>query len=103
MGAADFITKAVGKTAKEAFNNARNDALYEYGHGGYTGTIAEKHSFDMVGSANGLHAAFGLAQDLLDADDPRIEDKWGPAGCIRVDGAEEYGKRVYVFFGWASS
>jgi len=42
MGAADFTTIALGKTANEAFSAAIEDALYDYGHAGYTGTIAEK-------------------------------------------------------------
>ena len=45
MGAQDFTATAKGKTAKEAFSVAVEDAAYENGHGGYTGTIAEKRSF----------------------------------------------------------
>jgi hypothetical protein len=43
MGANGFDTIALGKTADEAFVNAVKDAQWEFGHGGYTGTIAEKH------------------------------------------------------------
>lgn len=42
MGAADFSTIALGKSAADAFNAAVSEAQYEYGHGGYTGSIAEK-------------------------------------------------------------
>jgi hypothetical protein len=42
MGACDFYEVAQGKTAREAFQRAVEDAQYESGHGGYTGTIAEK-------------------------------------------------------------
>jgi hypothetical protein len=42
MGAANFETVSSGKTAKEAFSRAVERAQYEYGHGGYSGTIAEK-------------------------------------------------------------
>lgn len=45
MGATNFETTATGKTAREAFLNAVNDAHYWHGHGGYTGTIAEKPGF----------------------------------------------------------
>ena len=48
MGACDFGVRAKGKTAKEAFNNAVEEAQYESGHGGYTGTIAEKHAFNLM-------------------------------------------------------
>jgi len=36
------------------------------------------------------------ADELIDADDSRIIDKWGPAGCFYL------GKKEYFFFGWAS-
>ena len=45
MGAADFDSRATGKTVDEAFRTARDAAAWEYGHGGYTGTIAEKGTF----------------------------------------------------------
>lgn len=37
------------------------------------------------------------ATKLIDENDPRIDDKWGPAGCIKAE------RNKYVFFGWASS
>jgi len=50
MGACDFFTTAKGRTAEEAFRNAVSNAQYQCGHGGYTGTIAEKDSFtDLTG------------------------------------------------------
>ena len=45
MGAETFEIFGYGKTAREAFSAAREDAQYEHGHGGYTGTIAEKDSY----------------------------------------------------------
>lgn len=45
MGADPFFTVAFGKDAREAFLAAREYALWESGHGGYTGTIAEKPGF----------------------------------------------------------
>jgi hypothetical protein len=45
MGATDFLHYATGRTAEEAFEAAREEALYDYGHSGYTGTIAEKYEF----------------------------------------------------------
>jgi hypothetical protein len=95
MGATDFYTMAKGKTAKDAFNSAVDAARYEHGHGGYTGTIAEKHSFVMIPIPNGADP-YKEATRLMDEDDRRILDKWGPAGCIAV------GEGKYLFFGWAS-
>ena len=45
MGATDFSTIALGKDAADAFRTARDEAAWESGHGGYTGTIAEKGGF----------------------------------------------------------
>lgn len=47
MGAHDFTCSAYGKTANDAFQAARDHAAWEHGHGGYTGTIAEKHDFTL--------------------------------------------------------
>lgn len=93
MGAENFTTRAKGATAEEAFANACAAARHEYGHGGYTGTIAEKHSFVRLGSAATWGEAFRLSDDLLDD----VDDKWGPAGALRV------GTEGWLFFGWASS
>lgn len=45
MGGCDFTAIGFGKTAEDAFSQAREDAAWERGHGGYTGTIAEKGEF----------------------------------------------------------
>ena len=95
MGACEFFTRVRRATAEEAFQKAQEDARYEYGHGGYTGTIAEKWSFDLVKVPEGME----IAQYIEETTDEggRFDDKWGPAGCI------EESPGVFVFFGWASS
>lgn len=45
MGANEFTTTGTGPTVNQAFGAAVDRALYDYGHAGYTGTIAEKGSF----------------------------------------------------------
>lgn len=98
MGAQTFAERGVGKTAKEAFLAAREQALYDEGHNGYTGTIAEKSSFTLISKeAMTLAAAERLADELIEKGDARIDDKWGPAGCIPLDDGS------FLFFGWASS
>ena len=96
MGASVFTHIAHGKSAKEAFSNARQDALYNHGHGGYTGTIAEKDSFVTINVPAGRDPR-EYAEELIDTCDPRVDDKWGPAGCIAI------GNGRFLFFGWASS
>ena len=95
MGASDFWTKASGKTAKEAFSAARTEAQYESGHGGYTGTIAEKHSFIVLEPTAGTTPE-AFARALAEGADDRYEDKWGPALCVKL------GEGKWLFFGVAS-
>jgi hypothetical protein len=92
MGADTFCCNAQGKTAQEAFSYAVESAQYQNGHGGYTGTIAEKSSFKMFQ----LPKDKKLSDYIEELTDTVLEDKWGPAGCIEVKPGE------FVFFGWAS-
>ncbi|MET9779195.1 hypothetical protein ABZ023_33955 [Streptomyces sp. NPDC006367] len=48
MGAYDFITPGSGQDVENAFFGAKKEAAWEFGHGGYTGTIAEKRDFVLV-------------------------------------------------------
>jgi hypothetical protein len=114
MGAETFWMRASGKTAKDAFASARSQAQWDHGHSGYTGTIAEKQDFvvikipevdalpkssgpDDINMIERSQAAHKAAEALIDARDSRVDDKWGPAGCIEIGGGE------FLFFGWASS
>lgn len=101
MGAQDFDCYVKGKTAEGAFRDAVDQALYYYGHRGYTGSIAEKHDYVVVGKVKTYAEAEAMARKLMDDNDDRITDKWGPAGCIEV--LDDEGERGFLFFGWASS
>ena len=107
MGACTFYDSARGKTAREAFSTCRENAQYEHGHGGYSGTIAEKSSFkEFTPPKNMSIKEFIRAieeYDESDTDAPYevraaykvYDDKWGPAVCVK-DGD------TYLFFGYAS-
>jgi hypothetical protein len=103
MGAEVFDTEvgpAPGKplTAGQAFDLAVKQAQYDYGHRGYTGTIAEKDSFGLlVGTPVTRDEADAIVRAAIDGGDPRISDKWGPAGALRLEDGS------YRFFGWASA
>lgn len=118
MGAEQFVTYARGKTAEEAFQNARSEAFqnarseaqYEYGHGGYTGTIAEKDNFKIVPlpaavtdlsmadeAANAIMSGVATSLDPTGEIHDIADDKWGPAACF------DLGNGGFLFFGWASS
>lgn len=112
MGAETFVNIQRGATAKAAFDDAVADAQHDYGHAGYTGTIAEMDDFFMV-PLRGLHRTAEesvqqhhkrvekLAYDLMD-DEERLSrygelSKWSPCACMDIGGGE------FLFFGWASS
>ena len=96
MGAETFSVRSEGKTAQEAFNSAVSQAQYDYGHRGYSGSIAEKSSFCMIDLPIGK-SPDEYSDELIDTGDARIDDKWGDAGCF------DLGDGTYYFFGWASS
>jgi hypothetical protein len=135
MGACEFWASVPAgrriKTAADAFRAARDEALYEHGHGGYSGTIAEKHSFEVIdphpfcgrgsvtiddydGKARvprprTIRTALPTAQEaakvarfLFNTDDRRVSDKWGPASCVAY--RAKGGRKVagWLFFGLAS-
>lgn len=66
MGATTFYTEAEGRTVNEAFDNASRDAAHEYGHGGYTGTIAEKAGAVVFQLPQGMtpDALFGMLSNI---------------------------------------
>lgn len=113
MGSDNFMIRVLGKNPKDAFLKAVEEARYEYGNRGYTGTIAEKDSFVVIERPK-CKDPHVFAEELMDNEDKRIDDKWGPAGCIDMTAKEKRmfkeaglkwprGMKCYLFFGWASS
>lgn len=115
MGATTFFVKRKGQyqNARQAFIDAVQEAQYEYGHGGYTGTIAEKKSFSIIEVPN-RKDPYVFAKECLENSEGKFWDaKWGPAACVEVKNSflkkerGEYWKakrnfKVFYFFGWAS-
>lgn len=97
MGAQEFQCTGQGNTAQEAFADAVQEAKYEHGHGGYSGTIAEKSSFKIVPCEQTQEAIEATIEKCMQDEDHFCNDKWGPAAAIQV--SDSY----FVFFGWASS
>jgi hypothetical protein len=116
MGANTFCTVANGDNAEKAFFGAVESACYEHGHGGYTGTIAEKHEYvslqdllpaDIVPTFaecttdemiwRRIHAVEHYIEKYDLHSHERCNDKWGPAGYI------EAAPGWFIFFGWASN
>jgi hypothetical protein len=112
MGATSFSAVGVGRDVREAFNNAVEEAHYENGHGGYTGTIAEKPSYVVHEAPSRISAekfagwvedwsnyeydhnkSFLKAiptkyRDRVKRAHDNYDDKWGPAVAIPLAGKE---------------
>jgi len=108
MGAAPFITYQPGSDPAEAFHQACELARYQYGHDGYTGTIAEKYNYTVISATSyTLAEATELARRLIRTEDPRVDAPRGPAGAIAVNQAtpaavaEQAEPDGWLFFGWA--
>ena len=121
MGATTFSTTQRGTTAAEAFREAVRRAQYESGHGGYTGTIAEKDDFKVFTLPQGMELrtfvnkvqrwdlasdkstyTVGALQTLENAAEI-ANDKYGDAVCVEIpQSTEPDGTRAYVFFGLAA-
>jgi len=96
MGSSSFTAYASGATPEEAFKHAVRDAKYDSGHGGYTGTIAEKEGMGLLEIT--VPAEYkGKEQDYVEMmkwdRNPRIADKFGPTGYIKL---RSYDKKEYV-------
>lgn len=85
MGGTTFDQLVPGTSVRAAYDTAVDEAIHEYGHGGYSGTIKEKSGYNVITHEVMTPAqATTLAYDLIEKSDPRIDDKWGPAGAIPV-------------------
>ena len=118
MGATNYVTISKGEDAKDAFSSARDKAQWDHGHGGYTGTIAEKDSFVEFPRPKGVrmrtvikvvHAMTAYWDEKtmvkLEKKYPKFpvrhmarvwNDKWGPSACMELQ------PKTYIFFGMAS-
>lgn len=79
-GATDFSVFVRGTDPRKAFREAVDDARHEHGHGGYSGSIAEKNDFKMRSSTPMTRDE---AHAFIDKDIER-SDKWGPAFAVPV-------------------
>lgn len=110
MGAEVFYNRTKGTSAKESFKREHENACYEHGHGGYSGTLAEKSGHTMSNKPTEIDADewIEMVEDF-DVDDRDQEhyyalkkdfnvydDKWGNALCVPTEDG-------FIFCGWASS
>jgi len=103
MGARPFMVESDIPDLLTAFRQAVEEARWEHGHGGETGTIAEKDQVREVRPPRPMTDeekvawAWRLIEDEEDEPDlDWIQDKWEPAAAIRLDTG------AWLFFGWAA-
>ena len=85
MGGTTFEQYQDGADVGAAFREASDVAAFEHGHGGYTGTLAEKPGYVVIThTPMGMTEAGLLADRLIHDCDPRVDDKWGDAGAIPI-------------------
>ena len=83
MGAYDFFIYSTGKTATKAFNNIK-------------GEVTKQNFIQLNVTVRNETEAMEVATDLLHVkQDKRVNDKYGPAGCLWICES-----RQYLFFGW---
>ena len=126
MGACWFEDKAFGNGVEKAFKTATSQALWDYGHAGYTGTIAEKGSYAVVKTPPRYSSDTLLSWVINPERAPDkykewarkahkiSDDKWGDCVAFKAPPAETKaykeshglkGKHgdLWIFCGWASS
>lgn len=110
MGATNFgVMVEMPKSGgiKKAFKKAKEEAFYIHGHGGYTGSIAEKETFTLITSRIvNEDEVRDLAREAMHADDDpfdfnSIGSKYGPAGALKVR-QDGIGETLVYFFGIAA-
>lgn len=78
--------------AQKAFREAVEDARHERGHGGYSGTIAEKDGFTI---RSRTPMSRSEANAFVARDEDR-NDKWGPAYAVPVAASKVIGEKQYT-------
>lgn len=100
MGACNFIEFGKGKTAEEAFDALVHEAMYEYGHDPYNGTISTTSlSRKPVKVIRKRFTEKAIKEAMKVAE----SDGWGEKWESRViDCGAAKGGHVWAFYGWAS-
>tara|TARA_Y100000310_G_scaffold329472_1_gene399393 strand:+ start:108 stop:413 length:306 start_codon:yes stop_codon:yes gene_type:complete len=74
------------------------ECQYESGHGGYSGTFAEKAGRSIIR----LYASFASIEEARDYIQEH-NDKWGPAMAASVPDGKDPPSQVWYIGGWCSS
>ena len=103
MGACNFIEFGEGKTAKDAFNVLVSEAIYDYGHDPYNGTISTTTLSRRATKT--MQKTWGPRAEKKAVEHAK-RDNWGEKwesrvlDCGRVKGKR--GVHMWAFYGWAA-
>lgn len=111
MGATSFHVSGTGPSARHVFDQLVLAARAEVDDEDqdWCSDIGDKTSFTMIPLPDGVYEddrrqVADAADTLIAANDPRVDDKFGPAGCFDL-GSDHPGltpgHSLYLFFGWA--
>lgn len=100
MGGERFDTYRKGINLDAVFTAAKEQALYDHGHSGYSGTIAEKPGVQLRNSGSRL--TLKEAQAFAD-EDSNENEKWGDAFAVEVYAEDRTTLEGFILYGWASS
>lgn len=109
MGAISFTTIGYGKTMGEAYDNLVEEAINEYGHDHYNGTISTTYGCKEVRNIvsgekwtkTKEKKAYEYAYKKLDTMDNR-ECKGIDLGKVSRNVSHHNGWHKFLFFGWAA-
>lgn len=100
MGACNFITFGVGKTAESVFDSLVRDAEYMYGHDPYNGTISTTSLSRRAPKVIRKRYTPKAKQEAIEVAE---KDDWGEKWESRViDCGATNGGHMFAFYGWAS-
>ena len=100
MGATNFMAFGIGKTVDDAFTALVHEAIYEYGHDPYNGTISTtslSRRAPKIIRKRFTEKAREDAYKVAEADD------WGEKWESRaIDCGATKGGHMWAFYGWAA-
>ncbi|MFD3511978.1 hypothetical protein [Streptomyces sp. NPDC058657] len=99
MGTTKFFTVGTGPDLQSAFDTAHDLAVKRRWRRAPGRLATKTEAVLMDPEPHTYPSALRRANELLNAFDPRIEDKWGPAGALEY--TAEAGTRAWLFFGYA--
>lgn len=97
MGAVFNIDDSVGKTMRDAYRNAVDDAHYQNGHDSYNGTISTTHGYlDKTELFN------QMGEEAFEEYAVETTQKWGNAWGVRIGQREGSEFSHYKFYYWGA-